>query len=261
MDLKPSAPIPLIAPDMIDGFVYRALHDIEMGPLSRVNVPEVLLLEPTHRVYMTEAIQWMTYDLFTHFAPNLGDEAPARHEGLYGDHKAFCNNTGLDVFRNYVRKRRLDMELPAFDKTRCCGGAELHGTEAYSLLQAIKEIPAQFMTASRSIRKTSFAVAARSFLSALTTNNVLQVSTIDSSQPMPSLDDILLNHWHFTATIVYEKKIGDFPNGQIPSLNIWNPSVVPLISDHTKGPVTYPLSKLQKFPKGTKIDPYKIYLV
>lgn len=239
---------------------YRVLHDPELGDLWRAGVPEVFLSTSTHRTYLPDDFVWLTYYLFRYGVPKLlaalGENTiKARHEVVYDGHRAFTNKTGLDEFRNIVRNLRLDAGLPALDKTmRICGGATIEGTESYSIMQAIHEIP----TMLSGIRTASFGVVAKNFLTALTTNNVLNVTTIDGDSPAPSLDWVLERPYlYFHATTIRATgTIGSFPQGSDASLGIYEPVLIPLISRHSQGPVQYPLYKLQKLQPGTVADPF-----
>lgn len=115
--------------------LYRVLHDIELGPLTRTNTPEVTV-PPLNgeRTPFGEAWQRLS------FAMNPGMD-PLKWTSLYMAHRAFNNNTGFpqragdEPKANYIIPRDLGYPDPAWDKTRACGGSTLVGEEVGNLLK------------------------------------------------------------------------------------------------------------------------------
>lgn len=196
-------------------------------PAPRENLPQVYSLEPTHRVYMDKAIQFLCYDLFRAGAPSMtATRAQKMWRQLYDYRRAFTNKTGFenpnDPRVDYVHGldytcivdgKEVKCEEPALDKgPRVCGGASIKG---------------------------------------VVSGDVLLVETIDSNN-VPSLEYVLARPWlYFHATTFrINGKVGRFPQGD------GEPVFVPLISDHKKGAVAYPLAWLEPLPAGVVADPY-----
>lgn len=108
--------------------LYRVLHDVETPQgIWRAGLPEVFPLNG-ERTPFGKAWQLLAYAM----NPGMtGDHFRA----LYGAHKAFNNGTGFpsqggdEPKADYVNMRDLTFPLPAWDKTRLCGGATVTGTE------------------------------------------------------------------------------------------------------------------------------------
>jgi len=201
--------------------LWRVKHDIERPEgLWRKWVPEVYVLGPVHKVYMTkdwqERVMW---PLFLYGAPNLGTGEYARKKftETYGCHRAFDNNHGWQCkktpphgpFRNYITGEDLGKGLPAFDKPRVCGGATIAG-----------EVNGDWLI----------------------------VETLN--KPV-DIDWLVARPWlYFHATTVHaDGTVGRFPQGD------GSPVLIPLVAEI---PVRYRLEYLQKVDRIA--DPYTIYL-
>lgn len=108
--------------------LYRKLHDVETPKgLWRAGLPEVFPLNG-ERTPFGKGWQLLAY------AMNPGMTGD-RFRALYGSHKAFNNGTGFpsqdgdEPHADYVNGLDLGYPLPAWDKTRVCGGATLSGRE------------------------------------------------------------------------------------------------------------------------------------
>lgn len=240
----------LVSPSPQESY-YRVLHDVEIGGIWRAGLPEVFLFDPQAATPMNEELQWLMYDLFRWGAPSQ-DEARAENKwtSLYQYDRAFTNGTGFndpsDLRANYISGDDLGYPLPRLDKYRVCGGASLKGTEGYSLMLALKTLPALLGQKIYALRtKDDF-----SFWNAVTANNVLNVETLKANA-LPTIEELVTKPWlYFHATTSRANgTIGRFPQGD------GEPVLVPLV---TKEPVTFPLNKLQKM--DTIADPYKVYL-
>lgn len=112
--------------------LWRTLHDIEMGPLTRVGVPEVYVISE-NKFDFTEGWQKLSYALNTTANPLISSDMDKdKWRVLYDFMRAFTNGTGFnesgDPRRDYVNMRDLNAPYPKFDKTRICGGALVTGT-------------------------------------------------------------------------------------------------------------------------------------
>lgn len=201
--------------------LYRVKHDLERGDVWRKGVPEVYVLDGTHRTYMKENIQYLTFNLLRAGAPNQSlADAKKFWRQLYDYRRAFSNKAvGFDgsgePLADFINGWNLKSGLPAFDKTRVCGGASIAGYED---------------------------------------GKWLVVETINAEAPLFDVEEILAKPWlYFHATTVRsDGTIGRFPQGG------GEPVFVPLISRHSLGPVRYPLEFLEKLPIGEVADPYKV---
>jgi hypothetical protein len=104
--------------------LWRVLHDLEMGPIWRSNLPEVFPING-NRTPFGKDWQLLSY------AMNPGMTGQ-KWRSLYQFNRAFNNGTGFngpDPKADYVNSMDLGAELPAWDKTRFCGGAVVTGRE------------------------------------------------------------------------------------------------------------------------------------
>lgn len=101
--------------------LWRVRHDQELGSLWRTGVPEVFVLNE-RRTPFGESWQRLSFAL----NPGMTGE---RWRALYDYQRAFTNGTGFDKDprADYVNGRDLGAGLPAWDKTRVCGGATVTG--------------------------------------------------------------------------------------------------------------------------------------
>ncbi len=199
---------------------YRVKHDIEMGDLWRVNLPEVFPLAGSVPVEMNAEWQQLSFDLYRNSAPSVDEgTAKSRWRILYGYRTAFTNGSGFeepdDPRADYVNGMNLDNPLPLWDKSRVCGGATITGRED---------------------------------------GEDLVVECLDGTQPPPALSWLLEHPWlWFRALCVgpYTGRPNDFPQGG------GEPVFTPLVSCGQE--VRIKLSKLEKLPPGSDVaDPYWI---
>ena len=103
--------------------LYRVLHDVEMGPIWRSSLPEVFPLNG-NRTPFGKDWQILSYVM----NPAMTGQ---KWRSLYAHNRAFNNGTGFngpDPKADYVNSMDLSAPLPAWDKTRVCGGAVVTGT-------------------------------------------------------------------------------------------------------------------------------------
>src|SRR5512146_491060 len=151
--------------------LFRVLHDVEMGAVRRAApAPEVFWLNEERTPFGRD---WQLLS----FALNPGMTGE-KWRALYGFMTAFCNGSGFKdddhPEADYVNNLDLSSPLPAFDKTRLCGGARVKGrVEGTALI----------------------------------------VDIMDGNGPVPSLEWLLARPWlYFEAVIVQEDgRITRFP--------------------------------------------------
>jgi len=211
--------IELPAPTIIKGIIQHGIGwDILFRKMKRgasqqnfvnwrKNVPEVFVMNPIHKVKMTEDWQRLMWDLFLWGAPNVGtgEYGMKKWTELYGCHRAFDNNNGFECkkdpphgpFANYILRKDLGAPLPAFDKPRVCGGATIRAT----------------------LRDGKY--------------------WIDTLTKPIDIQQLIREPWHyFHATTVHEDgTIGKFPQGD------GSPVLVPLVATE---PVHYPIEYLER---------------
>jgi len=218
--------------------LFRVKHYGEGVRPGVVKRPEIYWLS-NQAVELTEGLQWLTYELFRHGAPSLPEDlAKTRHESLYHYQKAFANYIGYcapsPLRKNYILRKYLNdnsAENPGLDKVRFCGGFTGLGVierdkEYYDYLIEPPE--------ARYVR-----------------GDVVWFEYIDPNN-LPTINELIGKPWlYFHATIAYENRAGQFPNGQQPELDIWEPTLVPFISPV---PVFWPLKYLE--PVTEIADPY-----
>lgn len=148
--------------------LYRVKHDAELGPLWR-QAPEVFLLNDNRTPFGAD---WQRLS----FALNPG--MTSNHwRALYGDDEAFTNGNGFNgpnARADFVNNCDLSAPLPAWDKTRVCGGATVTG---------------------------------------IVDGMELVVDILDGTGPAPTLEWLLARPWlYFHALTVYgDGHVGEFP--------------------------------------------------
>ncbi len=104
---------------------YRVLHDAETSKgIWRPGLPEVFPLND-QKTSFGNAWQLLSYEM----NPGMTGE---HWRSLYAYNRAFTNGTGFNGSEpraDYVNGRDLSYPLPAWDKTRLCGGATIRGIE------------------------------------------------------------------------------------------------------------------------------------
>ncbi len=126
----PSAPVP---PPVTRYVGWRGLHVAEGGRVPEpLGSPGVIPpYAPTVKLEMTEAIQWLGYDLMAHFHPAVKAD-PEKYSIMHGWNVMMCNRTGFyqpdSPKRDYVNRRDLTSPLPEYDKAqRTCAGSFITG--------------------------------------------------------------------------------------------------------------------------------------
>jgi hypothetical protein len=198
---------------------------------------------------------------------------------LLDDHLAFCNNTGFSSLDNperndYFFNRTGFEKNPQFDKVRVCSRNSVTGVEIYKPIQAIRNA---LGVVKQSVQGVMQSDRRQTFLTALTTNNTLNVKTFDIRNPPPlkpgrsypitianiDPDDYLYlprynREMFMVANIV--NRAGDvvqFPRGGLYSWTEDNTpySFLPICSNPVYGPVHVPLSRFIKLPKDAVVPP------
>lgn len=238
--------------------------------------PAVWVLKDSPHAIMTQ--QWQYYIRAINYNMSVSD-----CQFLLEDQRAFANGTGFKSRdtsgrADYFYNRDLGKELPRLDKVRTCSRSVLTGTVTYSLTTALKQTVTA-VTDRASGKKT--ALAAKPLRQVLTASNVLRVTTLDSRLPPPlkagrtypndisrvNPDDYLYmpqtHPWLFLVATITNARGGtvQFPYG---ALYPWffdgkSPaSFMPHVSDHSKGEILYPLSRLQPLHASDPIPfPYR----
>jgi hypothetical protein len=240
--------------------------------------PAVWVLKDDPHAAMGE--QWQYYIRAKNYAMSL--------ENVYllmDDHLAFANRTGFPSLDNpgdradFFFRRNMAAKPPNLDKVRTCSLNVLTGTQAYSLMVAMKQTLA---AAKNTItRRSSFMAFRQSFTSLLTAQNVLKVTLFDSRQPPPlkpgksypsrvedaNIDDYLYNPrehpWMFLVANIVNRRgeVVQFPRGGLYSWTGDNTprSFMPHVANFEYGEVRYPLSRLRKLGDLEPIpSPYRL---
>lgn len=218
--------------------LFRILHDLETGDGDKTiteqgyrfkrngirrQAPEVFNLEKTRKVPMDAEVQRLSYDLFAHFAHRLGDKTNDRWRQLYDGRRAFTNDKGGRGFNtspcaDYISMEDLDQPVPEWDDQHICGGATVLAKKRGGLIV---------------------------------------IETIDINN-VPTLDEVLRKPYLYFFALT-NGVIGipfDFPQGSISSQNVFDPVAIPLMSDHSKGELTYPVQWVEEVTEIA--DPYKV---
>ena len=189
--------------------LYFVNHDEEPRKDSR---PEVNRLGNYHYWKFNAAWQRYCFGLlaWSKHAEGTPEYFIQAFNSLYAGNRAFTNFKGVDEYANFITEERLDEELPEV-ATLVCGGSVLTGYED---------------------------------------GDNLVVETMNSEAFPPDIYDDAnpqTKPWLFTcATIVTttlvdgKPKVIPFP--QLDGADVW----VPIVSNHNRGAMTYPLSALTK---------------
>lgn len=228
--------INIIKPVLYKYIGYRVLHKDEGGwPNTPLGMPEVMPPNNAIAVYMTEAIQLMSYNLM--FAMNKLITAQLWTRVHDGD-RAFTNGHGFDMYTenpdgtktsdpraNYVLKKDLTAELPAYDKCqRVCGGSFIRGVE--TLRNGVPVLRC-----------------------------VAGVHGIDADKPIlsdpESIQKIIDNSWFiYAVSMDTPTSISHFPQGQ------GGPVAIPFL---IRNAIEFPLQHFEKWEANALPDPLKIY--
>lgn len=200
---------------------WRCLHTIEGGRWVPPGMPEERTPDYALAYQMTEAVQWMSYNLMTRVNPTITKN---QWTDVHQYDRCFNNGTGFwddtDPRANYILGIDLSYPLPRYDKAqRVCGGTFITGRAVGDKLQC-----------------------------------VAGVDGIDGDSLMPSIDTILKNNWFTYAVSVNNNytKIVHFPQGN------GGPVLVPFIF---RGTITFPLEWFERWEGTALPDPLKIYKV
>lgn len=113
--------------------LWRVLHDAERpGGIWRDGLPEVFVLNELHTPFGPD---WQRLS----YALNPGMTGD-KWRSLYANNRALTNGSGFNGVQpraDHVNMRDLDAPLPAWDKTRLCGGATITGSIAGNELEVL----------------------------------------------------------------------------------------------------------------------------
>lgn len=230
--------------------LWRVRHDKELGPLWRLNLPEVHPFSPGHFTPFYAGWQWLSFDINQ---PWLD----AKHwTALYSCHRAFTNNQAWDCrcAANFVEGDNLTCELPKVEAL-VCGGAYLKGQQSFSLRSGIQQV-SFFLKAARIIG--AFLGLRAKIVNQLVSNNVLIVETLDGRGAPPAISWLMERRWLFFDAVTIGSTGNPHPFPQAGG----HPIYIPLIASPTRYPtITFPLWKLQKWNMDVPLaSPYEILL-
>ena len=204
------------APALYKGF--RGLHVVEGGRDVPTGMPAILNPIETRALSMTEEIQRMSYALMQHFAPTL---AKKKWRALHGHFLAMTNGeqNGFDggtPHSDYINNVDIGTSLPRYDKMqRSFQGSFIRGDVVNGTLVCKPGIHG-----------------------------------IDSTRPLPSINDIVSNNWYVTA-VTAGTTIHNFPQGDGQTI------VYPFIFDR---PISFPLQWFQVWERDYLPNPFEFYL-
>lgn len=101
---------------------------------ARYSIPEVVRLQPEQgKVKLTEARQWLIYDLNRRLNPHISTvDAKRAFRSLLQWNRAYTNGSGFndesDPRADYINGIDLDCELPELHQLLVCGGASMVAT-------------------------------------------------------------------------------------------------------------------------------------
>lgn len=274
--LTPNSEPPQPPPVKYDG--WRVLHKVEGGwQNTPLWMPEVLPPINPVAVKMTQEIQLMSWELMSRRNPSITRK---QWTSVHKFDRAFTNKTGFGMEgnprANYVTGDDLTAPLPAYDKCqRQCGGNFLRGETRYSTLQALYDFGALVVRSVLGLGevvrdaiiapRTSLHFTARRLaadvkrgVAALSSDNMLVcvpgIHCIDSRKPIPSIEEIIENHWYLYAVTLYGEwdEIDHFPQGN------GGPVLIPFIADRE---ISFPLYCFERWQADGPPDPLKVYKV
>lgn len=218
--LTPNSEPPQPPPVKYDG--WRVLHKVEGGwQNTPLWMPEVLPPINPVAVKMTQEIQLMSWELMSRRNPSITRK---QWTSVHKFDRAFTNKTGFGMEgnprANYVTGDDLTAPLPAYDKCqRQCGGNFLRGEARGNVLVCVPGI-----------------------------------HCIDSRKPIPSIEEIIENHWYLYAVTLYGEwdEIDHFPQGN------GGPVLIPFIADRE---ISFPLYCFERWQADGPPDPLKVYKV
>lgn len=206
---------------------WRGKHPFEPGGRAEtpLSMPSILQADNSIKLYMTESIQWLAFDLLEHFAPTT--MTVKKYGAVYGDAVAMTNKTGYGNTprANFPAGENLTAELPAFDKQRTFSGAFVTGTVVGTTLMC---------------RPGVDAVDANGFSYVPGTENAKQ-----------TLQTVLEKHWYCIATANGGDRAFNFPH-LLP-----HPVVYPFILSRDS---YWPLQWFAAWDDVVYPDPLKVYM-
>jgi len=105
--------------------LWRVLHDKEIGPLWRSNLPEVFPFAPNHFSQFTRPWQMLSFSMNQPWLTKAKWTRVYWHNLWIANHQGFGMET--DPRRNYVLETNMDKSLPRVEALTC-GGNVLTGT-------------------------------------------------------------------------------------------------------------------------------------
>jgi len=200
---------------------WRSLHKIEGGwQNTPPNMPEVMPPQYYDKVEMTADIQRMSYELMRKINPSVTGNI---WRNCHSDGRAMTNfngyidKTGGIPRADYINNRDLTAPLPAYDKPqRLFGGSFVRGVAQNGRL---------ICTAG--------------------------IHGIDADAPLPSIDEIIKNHWYTVAVNVNSDftVMSDWSQGQGGHI------VFPFIF---RGVIEFDLQYFERWDKDELPDPLKV---
>lgn len=120
--------VPTLAPAVVPEPrppLWRVLHDKEIGPLFRPNLPEVFPMFPNHHVPFGEMYQRLSFEMNRQYL------SADKWTAVYSFQRFVTNEQGFgndgDPRANYILGRNLTYDLPRVE-VLTCGGSLLTGT-------------------------------------------------------------------------------------------------------------------------------------
>ena len=196
---------------------WRALHKAEGGyDKTPLTMPEVIPATNPLAIEVLEALQRLSYNLMLYFNKLI---TPNAWTGTHGYRTAFMNGTGFgdpnDKRRNYITGEGVGSPNPQYDKERICGGTFVRGNVSNGFL--------------------------------LLTPGV---HGIDSTKPLPTVDEVIKNNWYFYAINYFAEGVSYFGQGK------GGPVVMPIVLKHE---TAFPIGYFEKWESNELPDPLKYY--
>jgi len=190
-------------------------------PNYPTGMPCVYTMEPTYKIYLTRAMQELSFAVFQRGTPSMSvARQKNRWRAYLGGGLAFANGTGFDMVDNEgnpdprqdwinMQDTGADVELPAYDKLRLCG-EPVDNPQVY--------------------------------ITGIEKDGVLIVNCIDPDH-LPTVDEVFEQRCYIRATTP-GSAANDFPQGD-------GEQVLLPIFAYPDRPVTYPLEWLEKVEETT----------
>ena len=219
-------PAPSLPPRYIG---YRVKHRVEPGARQTPNgMPEVDPSLNIVNIPFTEAMQLLSWEVMHTLNPTITKK---QWRAVFGDNRAYTNDNGYggnEILRDYVNGLNLDAvdasgkpALPKLMKGIIAGGAFVRGV-----------MDTNFLTITPG------------------------VGAVDTRVALPSVQQVIDNHWYFVATTAKYNADGVWNVGNFPQGNGGPVAVVYFLN----APARYTASWFQSWDDGALPDPLKIYL-